>query len=110
MIFVFVFCAVCVCVYVIPTRSKRELRELEILAQEQENDELILLLAPHLQEIPHEDGKCQRLAAICPQVLYSREEALRKAREDDEIRLYCEILVAKVKEWLATSQAKVRTM
>jgi hypothetical protein len=33
---------------------------------------------------------------------------LRKAREDDEIRLYCDIMVSRVKAWLASSQAKVR--
>eukprot|EP00750_Incisomonas_marina_P017801 INCI2484.2.p2 GENE.INCI2484.2~~INCI2484.2.p2 ORF type:complete len:800 (-),score=201.68 INCI2484.2:985-3384(-) len=88
--------------------SKRELREMAIAAQEQEREDLIASLPLELQELPHADGKCRRLAAICPQIVYTREEALRKAREDDEIRLYCDIMVSKVKAWLASAQAKVR--
>lgn len=88
--------------------SKRELREMAIRKREQENEELILSLPIPLQSIPHSDGTCQTLAALCPQVIYTREEALRKAREDDEIRLYCDILTTKVKSWLASQQAKVR--
>lgn len=60
---------------------------MRILAKEHEEEDLIMSLPAQLQDIPHDEGNCIRIAAICPQTVYTREEALRKVTPSS--CLYC---------------------